>query len=137
MIEGLDENILRELKRNSRQKNVEIAHKLKVSEGTVRQRIAKLVRSGVIQRFTIDIATKTGFSAFVFAQTNPQISTDKIIKKLKLIKDVETIYETAGEFDIIAKVVTSSAEQFNYIVERIRTTKGIQKTSTFVVLKIN
>jgi len=137
MIEALDSAILNELKKNSRQSNVQIAKKLKVSEATIRQRINKLVKNKMIRRFTINISTKRGFSSYILTQTNPQVETREIIEKLKKIKGIQTVYETTGTFDIVINVSTSSAEEFNFIIEKIRTTKGVQKTDTLVILKIN
>jgi len=137
MIEALDSAILRELKKDSRQTNVQIAKKLKISEGTVRQRISKLIESDIIQNFTVQTSMKTGFSSFVLVQTNPQIETKKIVQNLKKIKDIQTIFETTGDYDVVIKVSTGSAQEFNFIIEKIRTTKGIQKTDTLVLLKIN
>jgi DNA-binding Lrp family transcriptional regulator len=137
MLEEMDALILEELEKDASQGNVAIAKKLKVSEGTVRQRVARLRKKGIIQRYTIDIATKTGFSAFVLIQTNPQINTGKIAMRLKKIKGVKKVVETTGDFDAIVKVVTISAEIFNLIIEKIRTTDGVTKTDTLVVLKIN
>jgi DNA-binding Lrp family transcriptional regulator len=137
MIEALDSAILRELTKDSRQTNVQIAKKLKISEGTVRQRISKLIESDIIQNFTVQTSMKTGFSSFVLVQTNPQIETKKIVQNLKKIKDIQTIFETTGDYDVVIKVSTGSAQEFNFIIEKIRTTKGIQKTDTLVLLKIN
>jgi DNA-binding Lrp family transcriptional regulator len=137
MIEALDSAILRELTKDSRQTNVQIAKKLKISEGTVRQRVSKLVSSGIIKNFTVQTSMKAGFSSFVLVQTNPQIETKSIVKTLKKIKDVQTIFETTGDYDVVIKVSTGSAQEFNFIIEKIRTTKGIQKTDTLVLLKIN
>jgi Lrp/AsnC family transcriptional regulator, regulator for asnA, asnC and gidA len=136
MIEALDSAIIKELQKNSRQTNVQIAKKLKVSEATVRQRITKLVDSKIIQNFTVNLSMKTGFSALVLAQSNPQIETKLVVSKLKKIKDIQDVYETTGNFDIVINVSTGSAEEFNFIIEKIRTTKGIQKTDTLVLLKM-
>lgn len=133
----LDRKILKELEKNSRATNIQLARKLKVSEGTVRQRIQKLVKKGVIKRFTIDIAPVTGFSAFVLIKTDPQVRTGLIVNKIKKIEDVKRIYEVAGDFDVIVEIFTASAERFNNKIEKIRTLNGVLKTESLVVLKVS
>ncbi len=44
-----DYEILKLLRENSRMSNMEIARELKVSEGTIRKRIANLYKSGIIK----------------------------------------------------------------------------------------
>ena len=137
MIEALDSAIVQELQRDARQTNVQIAKKLKISEGTVRQRIARLVESKIIQRFTIDLATKTGFTAIVLIQTEPNKPTSDLVRKLLKIQDVSKAYETSGNWDIILKIITLSAEEFNTVIEKIRIMTGIRKTESLIALKIN
>lgn len=133
----LDQKILDELRKNSRKSNVEIAKKLKVSEGTVRKRIQRLIKRGVIKKFTIEISTKTGFSTMVLIKSKPQVNTSKIVENIKKIKDVESIFETAGDYDVIVNIVTISAESFNNIIERVRKIDGILETETLTILKIS
>ena len=128
--------LIRELEKDSRQTNIELAKKLKVSEGTIRKRIADLVKDRVIRRFTVDLSTNDAFVAIVLLKTDPQIKTAEIVSKLNLIKGIKDIYETAGEWDVAIKVVVKSAGIFNDIIERIRRTKGIMDTQSLTVLNV-
>ena len=58
VIDYLDEKIIEILKRDSRRPFVDIANQLKVSEGTIRSRVRKLVDDNVIQCFTIKTSSK-------------------------------------------------------------------------------
>ena len=133
---NLNKKIIKELKGNSRQTNIQLAKKLKVSEGTIRQRIQKIIKKGIIKKFTIELSTLSGFSAFVLVKSNPQVQTKKIIKKIQKIEDVKNIYETTGEYDIILQIITTSANQFNNIIEKIRTVEGIKETKSLTLLDI-
>ena len=133
----LDKKIIGELKSNSRATNVQIAKKLGVSEGTIRKRVNNLVKNKTIRRFTVDVTTKTGFSAIVLLKSKTHIKTFEIVDKLKKIKDIKNIYETAGEYDIILEIVTESAEMFNNIIETVRYVEGIEDTETLAILKIS
>ena len=133
-MDEINKKIIRELENNSRQTNIQLAKKLKVSEGTIRQRITKLSKNKIIN-FTIETSTLYGFSAMVLIKTDPSINTDIIAKKLKNIESVKNIFETTGNFDIIIKLNTDSALEFNGIIEKIRTINGIDSTESLVILK--
>lgn len=49
MIDYLDERIIEILKKDSRRPFVDIANQLKVSEGTIRSRVRRLVDEDIIQ----------------------------------------------------------------------------------------
>lgn len=132
-----DKNILDELKKNGRETNKKIANTLKLSEGTIRNRIKKLTNAGVIKRFTVDLNTNRGFMAFVLIECNPSNPTADVVKKLIKKNDIASIFETTGRWDIILKVDTDSAASFNEIIESVRLIDGVEDTETITVLKIN
>lgn len=131
-IMGKDEEILDMLRINARISFSEIARKLSLSEGAIRKRVSNLVKSGTIKKFTIE--TTGNFSAIVGIKTNPQISTEKLVKKLKAMK-VGNVFETTGRFDIVAIIFANNAEEANEILEAIRTSEGVVGTETFSVLR--
>ena len=55
-MDEMDYRILELLRENSREKNMEIARRLNVSEGTIRKRILNMVDSGIIKKFTVETA---------------------------------------------------------------------------------
>ena len=132
-----DFSILKELERNARASNVEIAKKLKISEGTVRKRVNAMIKSNIIRRFTVELSTKAGFTAFVLARSQPQVLSSEITSKIRKITDVKNIYQTGGEYDLVVEVVTTSPEAFNDVIEKIRSVQGITQTESLTVLKID
>ena len=136
-MKALDYKILKELEEDARKANVLIAKKLKVSEGTIRKRIQEMIETGIVRRFTVDLSTKAGFTAFVLVRSQPQIQSSVITSKIKRMEDVKSVYQTAGEYDLIIEVVTSSPEKFNETIEKIRYVEGVTQTESLTVLKID
>ncbi len=136
-MKALDYRILKELENDAKASNVVIAKKLKVSEGTVRKRIQEMIKSNIIRRFTVELSTKAGFTAFVLARSQTQIQSSVIASKVRKIEDVKSVYQTAGEYDFVIEVVTSSPEKFNETIEKIRSVQGITQTESLTVLKID
>jgi len=137
MVEKLNQKILRELEKDAWQTNSVIGKKLGVSEATVRQRIEKLRKIGVIKKFTVELSTSVGFSALVLINTLPKVQTDGVVKKILGIAGVKRVFETAGETDVVTEISTDSAESFNNIIEKIRGIEGIESTKSLTVLKIS
>ena len=57
-MDSLDHDILEVLRKDARTPYTEIANRLHVSEGTIRNRVEAMVESGAIERFTV--STRTG-----------------------------------------------------------------------------
>ncbi|MBI5061173.1 MAG: winged helix-turn-helix transcriptional regulator [Candidatus Aenigmarchaeota archaeon] len=135
-MDKIDVEIIETLKKNGRIPFSKIAEKLSVVEGTVRKRVGKLVKMGVVKKFTIEVGTELEQQAIICVKTNPQTPTEQVIKKLKQ-HSLEEIYEVAGKYDIICIVKAHSMRELNGILENIRTTKSIVETECFTVLKKN
>mgnify|MGYP002763444559 CR=1 FL=1 len=133
-MDGKDEKILSILEEDGRASYTEIAEKIDVSEGTVRNRVEKLKQDGVIERFTVDVNDSTQIQSFV----SINVSTDREFKEIldDFPVDVE-IFELAGDIDILVKVSADSSEEINDKVDEIRGIEGVEETTTYMVLSEN
>ncbi|MEX2738288.1 MAG: AsnC family transcriptional regulator [Candidatus Wukongarchaeota archaeon] len=128
-MDNFDKEILRILKENAREKFVIIAKKVGLSEGAVRQRIKKMIRLGIIGRFTVDMGAFT--EAFVMIKTDP-VETKAITKQVKT--KFEKVYEVSGEYDIALLLTTENIDELNDKVDEIRKIKGVIDTNTLIRL---
>lgn len=134
-MDELDIQILSILEKDSRTKNTEIAKRLSVSEGSIR-RIDNLVETGIIKNFTIEMSTNFGFISLVLLNTHTHESTDEIVKQIMKIEGVKRVYETTGEWDVVAYVLCNSPKEFNIIIENIRKLKGVNKSTSLTILNV-
>jgi DNA-binding Lrp family transcriptional regulator len=132
--DDLDWIILGFLKIDARTPYVNIAKKLKVSEGMVRQRVKKMVESGIIRRFTA-ITASLGLKAIIEISVGANVHTTEIAERIKLIDDVESVYEVSGNRDIIAIIDVENTLKLNDVIEKIRSIKDVSNTETQLVLK--
>ena len=135
-IDESDLKILEILRKNARTPYTTIAKELKISEAAVRKRIEKLVKMGVIKRFTIDYELENEIRAIVLVKTNPQIPTPEISKKIIKIPGVEAVYETTGDFDILALIRGTNISSINKTIDDIRSLQGIVSTNSTIVLRV-
>ncbi|MBS7655762.1 Lrp/AsnC family transcriptional regulator [Candidatus Bathyarchaeota archaeon] len=132
-IDEIDKKIIDILKLDSRIPFLKIARQIGVSEAAIRQRVKRLVESGVLKRFTIETLEET--SAIMLISVDPSIPTFKISNELKKINGVEKVYEVAGESDIVAFLSTKNINELNACVDKAREVKGVIKTNTLMVLR--
>jgi len=134
MIDNLDERIIEILKKDSRKPFVEIADELKVSEGTIRSRVRKLLEEGVIQSFTIKTSSKN-VKAIIEVKIDVNVNTSEVAANIAKFDGVSEVFEVTGEEDIVAIIDVTSSPQLNEIIERVRRFDNVVSTRTRLILK--
>ncbi len=135
-LDEIDKRILSILQEDSRKSFVEIANELNFSETAVRNRVKKLVESGVIKKFSLQLdAEKVG--RFVTAVIGIKIGGEVgpvAASGLVEIDEITDIYTVTGEYDLISKVICKSVTDLEQVVEKIRALEFTNETNTFLVL---
>lgn len=133
-MDEIDSQIVNLLRTDSRMPFTEIAKVMELSEGTVRRRIHNLVDSGIITGFTIK--TK-GLKprALVFITILPSIPTSQVAARVSKIEGVETVFEVAGQMDIVLTISRQDIGAINQGIDEIRGFDGVQQTHTLFVLR--
>jgi len=137
-IDKLDIEILIELQKDARKSLKEIAEKLDVAEGTVYNRINKLKRMGVIEKFIPVINhSKLGFDLTaiigITAEGKHLVELEEIIAKEP---NVTAVYDVTGEFDVITVAKFKTREDLNEFVKKIAGMKHVKRTYTMLVLNV-
>ena len=134
-MDEIDEKILGILKDNARMTYVEIGGQVGLSEGAVRSRMQALISTGVIKKFTIEVANTSKVRSLSMISVEPSIPTYTVSKEVQRLNGVEKIYEVTGEFDIVTVVSHQNIEGINQCIEDIRKIKGVEKTNSIIVLR--
>ena len=130
-----DQLIIRVLRDDARISNTDLAKKLDLSEATVRRRIAGLLESGAIRRLTVEVDDPDQTSAIMWVSVSPSIPTGQVSGKIKDVQGVETVYETAGQFDVAVIIKGANIVEVNKSVEGIRRLAGVISTNTMMILR--
>lgn len=133
-MDEVDRKLLELLRQDSRTTYTKLASALGVSEGTIRQRIQRLLASGVIVRFTVETATKD-LEALVMISISPAFSTSKIAEQIMTINGISWVSEVAGQYDIFVIVTGIDVSSVNDSIDAIRRISGIENTYTMFVLR--
>ena len=136
LLDETDRRLIAMLRADSRRPASSLAAQLKVSRGTVQNRIERLTARGVIQGFTI--------------RTRPELEANRVraimciaiegersasvVKALRGLPTVDKVHTTNGRWDLIAELDTETLREFSDTLDRIRTIEGIASTETSILL---
>ncbi len=135
-MDNVDRAIMAILQEDGRAPHVELARRLGVSEGTVRRRVAKLLKGGVIRVVAVAEPERLGYhtSAFIGLQVDPA-QVEEVATKLAALAETEQVAITTGRYDIFIWVNLESAEALAAFLHRkIGTVEGVRRTETFISL---
>ena len=115
---------------------IELAKKLKVSRGTVQNRIEKLVTTGAILGFTIrahEGLSQDQVRAVMMIEVTGR-STSQVIRHLRGIPELIKLHTTNGKWDLVAEITTDSLVEFDRILRIVREIEGIIASETSILL---
>jgi Lrp/AsnC family transcriptional regulator of lysine biosynthesis len=127
-LDEIDYKILEILRENARTTNEDVAKIVNLTEGSVRNRIKRLVLIGVIKRFTI-ITEPTQPEAIVLIKTQAKGSKE-ILKRIR--RYTNRLFETAGEYDVAGFISAESIEKINMTIDKLRGVEGVISTATLL-----
>jgi Lrp/AsnC family transcriptional regulator for asnA, asnC and gidA len=138
--EPLDEAsklIIEQLQEDGRRPYAAIGKAVGLSEAAVRQRVAKLVQSGVMQIVAVTDPMELGFARQAMIGLHVDGPIEQVADAVAEMDEIEYVVITAGGFDILAEAVCESDEHLLEVLsQRIRTLPGVRSTETFVYLKL-
>ena len=135
-IDDLDLKIIKELQKDGRASFRDIADKIKVSEGTVYNRVNKLMKEKVIKNIIPDIDyTKLGYDMTVLiGVTTEGGKLPHIEQRITEMPNVNAVYDVTGEYDAVILAQFKGREELNDFIKSLLSTEGIKRTNTMLVL---
>lgn len=132
-----DLDIIAHLQRDGRAPFTEIAKALGISEGTVRNRVSKLVADRVIQIVGMADPYQLGFDAPAIIGVSvqpPHLDTAAIT--IANFPEVSYLIMVSGEFDLFVEVMCRDRNHLaSFISGDLHKVPGIARTQTFLILK--
>jgi DNA-binding Lrp family transcriptional regulator len=132
-MDDLDQEILTILREDARTPYTEIADEVGTSEGTVRNRVERLVEDGIIERFTV--STRTGnVKAMIEVSVDVNVDTHEMSERLADWSEVDFVWQVSGEEDIVLVVDTADTAQVNELITQARELDDVVSTKTRLIL---
>jgi Lrp/AsnC family transcriptional regulator, regulator for asnA, asnC and gidA len=137
-LDAIDQHILDAMRKDGRAAFAQIAGRLKVSPGMIRQRYNRLVELGILKVVAISNPLQRGFKTMAMVG----IRTDghqmlEVADAVSKLKEVVYLVVVSGRFDIMAEVVCRDhADLLEFITDKLYAIEGVREAETFMHLKI-
>lgn len=137
-LDPLDCKLVRLLQKDGRMPNTVLAHKLEVSEYTVRTRLNRLLEDDVIRIVATSKPINLGFEVAGNLKIRIDLKkTDYVLKKLKEIDAVIWVALTTGGTDLDVDFVTKSLKELQHLIfKQISQIDGILSTETSLLVDL-
>jgi len=138
-LDEIDKIILRLLQEDGRMSYSEISRRIKIPESTVRVRVNKLVKNGVIRKFAALINPfKAGYEiiAFIGIDSEPA-KVRHVIDELAKLPEVDVLGIATGAHDIFMQVTAKNLQELEtFILEKLARIDGIKSTETSILTSV-
>lgn len=132
-MDDLDREILAILRRDARTPYTEIADRVGTSEGTIRNRVDRMVEDEVIERFTV--ATRTGnVKAMIEVGVAVDVDTTAVSERMAEWEEVDFVWQVSGEEDIVVVADTTDTGALNDLITKARELDEVVSTKTRLIL---
>ena len=136
-LDQMDRQIIDALQRNGRESYKSIAQKLGVSDGTVRLRTERMIRSGYL-RISASVNPmffEDGLTATVGVSLEGR-ANEEIMRAIAALDGVQSVANVSGRFDLLVEIhVASRNDLRRFLVDDLSAVGGIQNTETFLYLE--
>jgi Lrp/AsnC family transcriptional regulator for asnA, asnC and gidA len=137
VLDSVAKSIIEQLQYDGRRSYASIAKDVGLSEAAVRQRVQRLIETGVVQIVAVTDPLQLGFEREAMIGIKVQGDVNAVADALAEVPEVDYVVLTAGSFDLIIEVVCENdAHLLDLLSSRIRNIDGVTGTETFVYLKL-
>lgn len=135
-LDSVSKAIIEQLQQDGRRSYSAIGKVVGLSEAAVRQRVQRLIESGVMQVVAVTDPMQLGFERQALIGVRTRGPIDAVASALAGVEEIDYVVVTAGTFDVLAEVVCTSDQHLLGLLERIRTLDGVESTETFMYLQL-
>ena len=144
-LDSLDVELLSLLQHDSKKTARELGRTLDMPVTTVYAKIKRMEELGLIRGYKAILdAAKLGFAATAFVLAtfsyrssqgaDATISQREVAKEVARFAEVQEVYVISGDWDVLIKVKATDIDAVGrFVVDKLRTVRGIEKTVTCMV----
>ena len=136
-LDDTSKKIIEQLQEDGRRPYAAIAKAVGLSEAAVRQRVQRLLDTGVMQIVAVTDPLQVGFARQALIGVRVDGETGPVADALAEMDEVDYVVMTAGSFDVLAEVVCEDDDHLlDLLSTRIRRLPGVRSTESFVYLRL-
>ncbi|MBK1869911.1 Lrp/AsnC family transcriptional regulator [Aestuariivirga sp. YIM B02566] len=130
-----DREILTLLREDARISAKALAAKVGLARSSLRDRIAKLEKAGIIRGYRTDIADPSLSAVACLLVKLKTTPSPQVVKRLERLPEVKRCLSLAGEIDLLIDIAAESLARLNQIRDEISHFPEVAETTTAVVLR--
>ena len=137
VIDDVDKAIVEALQEDGRLPYTKLAKQVGLSEAAVRQRVQRLIESGVMQIVAVTDPAMLGFhrNAMVGLEVEGDLRT--VAHDIAAIPEVSYVVVVSGSFDLLMEVVCEDDDHLLALLnDKVRAIPGVRRTETFTYLRL-
>ncbi len=138
MRDQTDQEILHALQEDGRISHAEISRRLGLAPSAVLERIRKLERDGIIERYEVRISPRQiglKLTVLIALDTDESPSEHSVADRLAEFPEIQEIHEVAGTRDYFLKVRVSDTDELAGVLDRIGGVPHVLNSRTTLVLR--
>ena len=136
-MDELDRRLIGLLRSDGRMPAAALAKALKVSRGTVQNRIDRLRAEGAVLGFTVRVApdTEPGRVRAIMTVQVEGRRAPQVLLALRDVPEVDAVHTTNGRWDLLAELSAPDLAAFSRALDVIRMIEGVASTETSLLLQ--
>jgi Lrp/AsnC family transcriptional regulator, regulator for asnA, asnC and gidA len=136
-LDDVDKRLIEALQHDGRRPYTQLAQQVGLSEAAVRQRVRRLVDSGVTQIVAVTDPMTLGFRRMAMVGIRVDGDVRAAADAIAALPQIDYLVIVAGSFDLLVEVVCEDDDDLLQLLnDKIRAVPGIASTDTFTYLKI-
>ncbi|GAB3451912.1 Lrp/AsnC family transcriptional regulator [Kineococcus endophyticus] len=136
-LDDVSKRIIEVLQEDGRMSYAAIGKAVGLSEAAVRQRVQRLLDSGVVQIVAVTDPVQVGFARQAMIGIRAEGDTRIVADRLAEVPEIDYVVVTAGSFDVIVEAVCEDDDGLLELINaKIRAIPGVVATETFVYLSL-
>ena len=137
VLDDVSKAIIDQLQEDGRRAYATIGKAVGLSEAAVRQRVQRMIESGVMQIVAVTDPLQVGFPRAAMLGVRVDGDVETVAEAMADMTEVDYLVITAGGYDILAEVVCEDDDHLLEVINRrVRAIPGVRHTETFVYLKL-
>ncbi len=136
VLDDTSKRIIEQLQQDGRRSYAAIGKAVGLSEAAVRQRVQRLMDTGVMQVVAVTDPMMLGFHRQTMIGIKCEGDLVQAADHLAGMDEIDYVVITSGSFDLLVEVVCEDDDHLLEILSRVRTVPCVTSTETFVYLKL-
>jgi Lrp/AsnC family transcriptional regulator for asnA, asnC and gidA len=136
-LDGVDKRLIEQLQLDGRLPYTQLAEKVGLSEAAVRQRVRRLVDTGVTQIVAVTDPMTLGFRRMAMVGIRVEGDVRAAADAIAALGEIDYLVIVAGSFDLLVEIICEDDDGLLELLnDKIRAVPGVTSTDTFTYLKI-